>query len=145
MKINLLLLSFFLLPHVGKACSCASASIQKDFAHAAYVVEAQVMSLADTVHYDLYSNPIHPPFQKGHIPQLQINRGYKGKLKVGESVVVTGDDSMCSYYFTLGQTYLVFLFKDADNRFRTSTCVKNALTSDKEVVAEARRLSRQRN
>ncbi|WP_022824967.1 hypothetical protein [Hymenobacter norwichensis] len=142
MKIFLLSLASLCCASAANACSCATTTIQENFKKADYVVKGQVVSLADTVQMDLYSNPVRPPFRYGYIPHLRVEKVLKGRIKRGKTIRVASYSSMCDFYFGLGLSYVVFLFKDSKAGFTTSVCVLNFLQTDKESLAVIEGLSR---
>ncbi|WP_159452080.1 hypothetical protein [Hymenobacter roseosalivarius] len=115
--------------------------MEENFKKADYVIKVQVVSLADTLHFDLYSNPVRPPFTYGYSPSLLVNKVLKGQMKEGEMIRIIAANSMCSYYFGLGLSYVVFIYVH-DKAFTTSVCSKNFLQTDRKSMAIVKSLSR---
>ena len=142
MKKLCLTLSAFLLVSAAEACSCNPMGMRENFKSADYVVQVSVLALNDTVQYDLYSNPLYPPFLQGRFPKLRVIKSYKGPIKAHTDIAVAGYGSMCDYFFRQGQTYIVFLNKDEHMLIRTSSCAQNFLLSDKGKSGEFKRVRR---
>ena len=126
----------------SSACSCGYMSMQENFEKSTYVVKATILSLADTVQYDLYSQPIKPPFVYGYKPVIVIDRVYKGTIKKGSEITLVADYGMCNYFFGVGKTYIIFLYKTEQNKYETSVCVNNFSLDDREKASEFRKIKK---
>ncbi|TVT42729.1 hypothetical protein FNT36_01145 [Hymenobacter setariae] len=126
----LLVIGLSLGMRVAGACDCLFLTMQQAYRAADYVVRARVIALRDTVHYDLYSNPVRPPFRSGYLPVLRINKLYKGRLSSRQQVYLTaGSGTMCDAYFQQGAEYLLFINK-YKGEYTTSTCQRSFLLTD---------------
>lgn len=120
------------------ACECLAQTLQQAYQAADCVVQVRVVALRDTLHYDLYSQPVRPPFRAGSQPVLQVRKVVKGHLPGHELTLTLPDaQSMCNFTFRLGATYVVFLHATAGG-YTTSTCQPNFLATE----AAARRALR---
>lgn len=132
----------------ASACSCLYLSMRQNYQKADFVLRVHVQSLQDTVHYDLCSQPLRPPFQYGTHATVQIQRVYKGRLPKGK-LVLTGMESMCDYYFKLNGDYVIFIYKQDVNgqgQYVTSTCQRHFNLADaaaRQEFYQARRLEKQ--
>lgn len=127
----LLLLVLSLSVRVAGACDCVTSSMKEAYRMADYVVQVRVTALRDTVQYDLYSQPVRPPFRSGYLPVLAVEKVFKGKLTTGQAIALVDDGSpgMCDFYFQTGATYVVFL-NNYKGGYGTSVCQKNFLLTD---------------
>lgn len=138
-----LLLSLLSLSvRVAGACDCVTFSMKEAYRMANYVVQVRVVALYDTVHYDLYSQPVRPPFRSGYLPVLSVEKVFKGHLAAGQVITLFDEGpSTCDFYFQTGATYVVFL-ESHQGSYRTSICQKNFLLSDTASRREFRRLAK---
>ncbi|MEJ7663564.1 MAG: hypothetical protein WKG07_30500 [Hymenobacter sp.] len=60
------------------ACDCLHLFMRQQYQKADFLLRVHVLSLQDAVQYDLYSQPIRPPFQYGTHATVRIQRVYKG-------------------------------------------------------------------
>lgn len=128
----LLLLVLILSVRAAGACDCLPpSSIKAAYQAADYVVQVRVAALRDTIHYDLYSQPVRPPFRSGYSPVLSVEKVFKGRFSVGQSITLADDGSqgMCNFYFQNGATYVVFLNKYKGG-YSASPCQKHFLLTD---------------
>lgn len=133
-----LLLTFSL--RLGGACDYTSFTMAQACQRADLIVRARIVALRDSVHYNLYSDPIKPPFTAGNQPVLRITRVLKGQWAQPELTlarVIPGD--MCSPYFEVGQEYVVFLSR-WQGGYVTSPGFPNFLASNKPAHTALRRL-----
>ena len=113
------------------ACDCQVWSMQRAYQSADCVVQARVEALRDTVHYDLYSQPVRPPFRSGYLPVLRLQKVLKGRL-TSQQVILTdaGAGGWCDFYFQMGGDYVVFLNKDGKGGYMASPCQKHFPLTD---------------
>jgi len=114
------------------ACDCLFMSMRENYRKADFVLRVHVLSLQDTVQYDLYSQPIHPPFQYGAYATVRVQQVFKGKPPRGK-LVLTGMGSMCDFRFKQDSDYVVFLYKqdvDAKGHYVTSSCQRHFSLDD---------------
>lgn len=139
-KILLILIPCF-FAYNANACECSITTFAQNFKSTDYVVKVKVIALKDTVHYNIYSNPIYPPFKTGFNTILKVQKNLKGKL-TEKRIKVTGNGSMYDFYFNLNEEYVVFLdlFK---GRFITSVCKYNFLFKDKKALQNILKLSKE--
>lgn len=133
-----LVLSFSL--RLGGACDYLSFTMAQACQQADLIVRARVVALRDSVHYNLYSDPIRPPFTAGTQPVLRITRVLKGQWSQPELTlarVVPGD--MCAPSFELGREYVIFLSR-WQGSYAASPAYPNFLASDKHARTTLRRL-----
>jgi hypothetical protein len=138
----LLVISLSLGVRVAGACDCVFLPMQQAYQAADCVVQARVVALRDTLHYDLYSQPVRPPFRSGYLPVLRIEKSYKGKLRNRQQLHLTaGTGTLCDAYFQLGADYVFFINK-YNGEYTTSTCQRSFLVTDSEPLKEFRLLKK---
>jgi len=123
--VTALLLGLGSLP--ARACDCLEQSTAQNYRRADFVLRVHVEAIQDTVQYDLYSNPVRPPFDAGTYVKARVQRVYKGSWR-DKKLIISGTGSMCDYRFVRGGDYVVFLYKaDADLSvaYRTSSCQRH--------------------
>ncbi|MGI4864248.1 MAG: hypothetical protein ACRYFZ_10030 [Janthinobacterium lividum] len=127
----LLAIGLSLSVRAAGACDCLFLPMQQAYQAADYVVQARVISLRDTVQYDLYSRPVRPPFRSGYLPVLQIVKSFKGHLRSHQEVLLTaGSGTLCDAYFQVGGEYVFFVATDAKKGYTTSTCQPSFALAD---------------
>ena len=124
---NYLLATLLLGSLPAQACDCLGQSTAQNYRRADFVLWVHIEAIEDTVQYDLYSNPVRPPFAAGAGVRARVRRIYKGGWRAKElSINATG--SMCDCRFARGGDYVVFLYKaDAGpaGAYRTSACQRH--------------------
>lgn len=133
-----LLLTFSL--RLGGACDYTTLTMTQACQRADLIVRARVVALRDSMHYNLYSEPIKPPFTAGNQPVLRIMRVLKGQWAQPELALVRlppGD--MCAPSFMVGQEYVLFLSR-WQGGYVASPGFPNFLASDKPARTTLRRL-----
>ncbi len=127
---------------VAGACDCLFLTMQQAYQAADYVVQARVVALRDTLHYDLYSQRVRPPFKSGYLPILRIKKSFKGCLRSQQQVYLTaGSGTMCDAYFQPGAEYIFFINKYKDE-YTTSSCQRSFLLSNAVLMKEFRQFAK---
>ena len=135
-----LLFCFFYF--ASNACECAPSSLKQTYVLSDYVVRVKVVEITDSIQYDLYSNPVKPPYKYGKRPILKVEKIYKGEL-ANEIIKLSATDSMCDYYFEIGKEYVVFII-EFKGELGTSVCMNNFELPNKEALQEVKTLSNQK-
>ncbi len=107
-----------------------------------YVVRVKVVEITDSIQYDLYSNPLKPPYKHGNRPILKVQKVYKGQLN-NEIIKLAATNSMCDYYFEIGKEYVI-LISEFKGKLVTSVCMNNFELPNKEALQEVKKLSLQK-
>jgi hypothetical protein len=105
-------------------------------------VRVKVVEITDSIQYDLYSNPVKPPYTYGNLPILKVQKIYKGQL-ANEIIKLAATDSMCDYYFEIGKEYVI-LINEFKGELVTSVCMNNFELLNKEALQEVKTLSHQK-
>jgi len=124
---NYLLATLLLGSFPARACDCLGQSTAQNYHRADFVLRVHIEAIQDTVQYDLYSNPVRPPFAAGAGVRARVRRAYKGGWRAKE-LIIKATGSMCDCRFARGGDYVVFLYKsDADPAgvYSTSTCQRH--------------------
>jgi hypothetical protein len=111
----------------ARACECLWLAIRENYRRADLVLRVHIVSIQDTLHYDLYSNPVRPPFTAGTRVVARVRRVYKGKMQ-DKVFSIKGMGNMCDYQFRRGEDYVVFLYKqdlDPQGQYVTSNCQRH--------------------
>jgi hypothetical protein len=135
-----LLFCFFYF--ASNACECVPSSLKQTFSLSDYVVKVKVIEITDPIQYDLYSNPVKPPYQYGNQPALKVQKIYKGQFQ-NEIIKLAATGSMCDYYFELGKEYVI-LINEFKGELGTSVCMNNFELPNKEALKEVKTLSHQK-
>lgn len=138
MKCILLITALLGAARGAGACSCITSTLARSFEQHGYVVRARVEQVLDTVQYDLYSRPVHPPFRVGYQVRLRILRTYKGTLPT--SIQAGGMGSNCDFRFFPDKEYVLFLER-GDKQYITSICALNFMPTDTAALRQVERLA----
>jgi hypothetical protein len=144
MKTKKIFLSLFFcfFYFASDACECAPSSLKQTYALSNYVIKVKVVEITDSIQYDLYSNPVKPPYKYGNRPILKVQKIYKGQL-ANEIIKLAATDSLCDYYFEVGKEYVI-LINEFKGELVTSVCMNNFELPNKKALQEVKTLSHQK-
>jgi hypothetical protein len=138
----LLSLLFCIFYYASNACECAPSRLIQTYKSSKYVVKVKVVEITDSIQYDLFSNPLNPPYKYGNRPVLKVQKVYKGPL-INGTIKLAATNSMCDYYFKLGNEYVIFI-DQFQGELVTSVCNNNFELPNNKALREVKTLLHQK-
>jgi hypothetical protein len=113
-----LILSWY-TPQQSRACTCLPPPPP-----AVAVAEADVVVLAKVISFE------EIPEKYERLARLQLSKIWKGRPEEADSVFTALFDASCGYDFEVGETYLIYAYREKSGRLWTHLCTRNALLAN---------------
>jgi hypothetical protein len=84
---------------------------------------AQAFAQADAVYLGKIIS-FEPDSVNGWVAKIDVLRLWKGDKDAADELFTSSGSATCGYYFQVGQTYVVYAYKSANGRLRTSICTR---------------------
>lgn len=84
---------------------------------------AQAFAEADAVYLGRIIS-FEPDTVNGWIAKIDVLRLWKGDKEAAGELFTSGSSASCGYYFEVGQTYVVYAYKDTNGSLHTNICMR---------------------
>jgi Tissue inhibitor of metalloproteinase len=120
------------------ACDCAMTPLKQHINTTPYLLSGEVVEILDANNPDsrAYQQFLRESGQesyRGYNVRIRVLESFKGKFKAGDVVELKPDYSSCGMSFSMGEKYVLFLYRQDNALFITHCSYSNRLNGSKEA------------